>query len=59
MLASKQIPNEEVSRLREEVNGLRKLIEAGTGIKVEYLREAYQKTIMEEANENPSEEPEK
>lgn len=48
MLASKPIYDEEMKRLREEVNNLRKLIQDSTKIKIEYLQEAYEKTMMEE-----------
>lgn len=51
LLAIRNERDEEIERLKEQVNNLRKLIERGTKIKVEYLREAYEKTIREELND--------
>jgi len=57
VLATKPIHDDEIARLREEVNNLRKLIVGSMGVKVEYLREAYEKTVMEEDRETYAEEP--
>lgn len=51
LLAIKNERDEELERLKEQVNNLRRLVEKSAGIKVEHLREAYEKTVLEEVNE--------